>query len=114
MNVRPTLEAVAHAVADGATAAIAMDGAAGAVECRLRADALVALADRLAGVGLEVQWIAAADTRSENGHFTLAYHFAPPSHRPAVTARVEVEDAFPSLATRSFAASRFERQADRA
>jgi Ni,Fe-hydrogenase III large subunit/Ni,Fe-hydrogenase III component G len=110
MTGRPTLEAVAHAVADGAIAAIAMDGATGALECRVRADALVALANRLARVGLEVQWIAAADTRGATGHFTLAYHFAPPSHRPAVTARVDVADAFPSLATRSFAASRFERE----
>ena len=110
MSPRPTLDVVAHAVGDGATAAIAIDSAAGAIECRLRADALVAFADRLAGVGLEVQWIAAADTRATSGHFTLVYHFAPPSHRPAVTASVDVDDAFPSLATRSFAASRFERE----
>src|SRR5204862_530730 len=101
---------VAHAVGDGGTAAFAIDSAAGALECRLRADALVAFADRLAGVGLEVQWIAAADTRATSRHFTLVYHFAPPSHRPAVTASVDVDDAFPSLATRSFAASRFERE----
>src|SRR5439155_414924 len=38
---------------------------------------------------------------------------APPTHRPAVTARAAVDAeraAFPSLATRSFAASRFERE----
>ena len=94
MSPRPTLDVVAHAVGDGATAAITIDSAAGAIECRLRADALVAFADRLAGVGLEVQWIAAADTRATSRHFTLVYHFAPPSHRPAVTASVDVDDAF--------------------
>src|SRR5439155_1253659 len=67
----------------------------------------------LAAHGLEPQWIAAADTRATSGDFTLAYRFAPPTHRPAVTARAAVDAeraAFPSLATRSFAASRFERE----
>jgi len=110
MNARPTFEAVVRAVHGGAADAVAIDPAAGAIECRLPVGAVVAFADRLAGVGLEVQWIAAADTRAASGHLTLVYHFAPPVHRPAVTARVDVDEAFSSLATRSFAASRFERE----
>jgi Ni,Fe-hydrogenase III large subunit/Ni,Fe-hydrogenase III component G len=86
------------------------DAMTGGVECRLPASALPPLADRLAAVGLQPQWIAAADTREASGAFTLTYHFAPATHRPAVVARVAVDSAFPSLATRSFAASRFERE----
>jgi Ni,Fe-hydrogenase III large subunit/NADH:ubiquinone oxidoreductase subunit C len=110
MTARPTIDAVGCAVHEGGATAVTIDAAAGTVECRTPAHALLAFAGRLAGVGLEVQWIAAADTRASRGQMTLAYHFAPPVHRPAVTAHVDVDDAFPSLATRSFAASRFERE----
>jgi len=110
MSARPTLDAVARAVHESDAGAISVDALARMVECRIPAHAVLAFADRLAGVGLDVQWIAAADTRAARGHMTLAYHFATPVHRPAVTAQVDVDDAFPSLATRSFAASRFERE----
>jgi Ni,Fe-hydrogenase III large subunit len=83
------------------------------VECRLPPSGIVTCADRLAGLGLEPQWVAAADTRATSGQFTVAYLFAPPTHRPALLARIGVpteRPSFPSLATRSFAASRFERE----
>ncbi len=109
MSGEPAFAVVAQAVRDAGADAVG-DAMAGGVECRLPAPALRAFADRLAALGLQPQWIAAADTRTANGAFTLTYHFAPPTHRPAVVARVAVESAFPSLATRSFAASRFERE----
>jgi len=107
------LDTLAQVVRDAGADAIVTDAASGSVDCRLPASEVVAFAERLAGLGLEPQWIAAADTRAASGAFTLAYRFAPPTHRPAVTARVAVTPeraAFPSLATRSFAASRFERE----
>jgi len=110
VSARPALDAIARVVRDGGADAIVSDASTGALECGLPAASLPAFADRLGALGLEAQWIAAADTRTTSGRFTLAYHFAPPAHRPAVTARVAIDAAFPSLATRSFAASRFERE----
>jgi Ni,Fe-hydrogenase III large subunit/Ni,Fe-hydrogenase III component G len=84
-----------------------------AVACRLSPAALPAFAERLAGLDLQPQWIAAADTRADDGGFGLTYHFAPLTHRPSLTVRITLppgETTFPSLATRSFAASRFERE----
>src|SRR5262249_12353995 len=72
-----------------------------------------ALADRLATVGVRCQFVGAADTRAGGADFTLAYVFASPKLSPAVTVLVSVPataPSFPSLATRSFAASRFERE----
>src|SRR5204863_20520 len=80
---------------------------------RLPAAALPTLADRLAPLGAVCQFLAAADTRDRSGDFTLACAFAPPALRPRALALVSVDAAdarFPSLATRSFAASRFERE----
>ena len=113
MTAAPGLDALAQAVREVGGDEVVGDAASSAVDCRLPAPALPALTDRLAALGLEPQWIAAADTRAASGAFTLAYRFAPPTHRPAVTARLAVGAegaAFPSLATRSFAASRFERE----
>src|SRR5205823_11494933 len=70
-------------------------------------------ADRPAPLGAVCQFLAAADTRDRSGDFTLACAFAPPALRPRALALVSVDAAdarFPSLATRSFAASRFERE----
>lgn len=72
-----------------------------------------ALCDQLKPLGLEPQVLAAADTGSVSGRFTLAYVWAPPTIRPTITLLVALPDdtlQFPSLATRSFAASRFERE----
>ena len=110
MTAKPPLDVVACAVREAGAEAVNADTARGAIDCRLATSMLVPFADRLAALGLETQWIAAADTRETSGNFTLAYHFTPPSHRPEVTGRVAVDAAFPSLATRSFAASRFERE----
>ena len=104
------VDALAQAVRDGGAESVVVDAAVAGVDGRLPAAALPALADRLAALGLLPQWIAAADTRASTDAFTLAYHFAPATHRPAMTARVAVRRDFPSLATRSFAASRFERE----
>jgi Ni,Fe-hydrogenase III large subunit/Ni,Fe-hydrogenase III component G len=84
-----------------------------AVEAHCEADRVPAVADGLACLGAQVQLMAATDTRAERGDFTLAYVFAPPGGRPQahVLARVPAGDPrFPSLATRSFPASRFERE----
>jgi Ni,Fe-hydrogenase III large subunit/Ni,Fe-hydrogenase III component G len=83
------------------------------LHCRLPRERIPALADGLRPLGLEVQCLVASDTPARSGDFTLAYVFAPPTARPAVTALVSVPaeaPEFPSLATRSFAASRFERE----
>jgi Ni,Fe-hydrogenase III large subunit/Ni,Fe-hydrogenase III component G len=105
---------------DSLQRALAADGigrlrapAGDSLECRLPSDAVPALAERLAAVGLEPQLLAATDTRVASGDFTLTYVFAPPATRPRVTALASVPPdvpCFPSLATRSFAASRFERE----
>src|SRR5262249_30172470 len=84
-----------------------------AARCRLSRETLTAVADRIAELGLEVQLLCATDTRHRSGDFTLTYVFTPPRGRPQLTALVAVpagEPRFPSLALRSFAASRFERE----
>jgi len=84
-----------------------------AIECRLPSRDLPALADGLAALGVHCQFLAAADTRSTGDDFTLVYTFASPRLSPAATVLVSIPAAaasFPSLATRSFAASRFERE----
>ena len=91
--------------------AIARDG--DSLRARVRPAEVPALADALAGLGLEPQLVTAADTRRSSGDFTLVYVFAPPTHRPVVTVLASLAPAdprMPSLATRSFAASRFERE----
>jgi Ni,Fe-hydrogenase III large subunit/Ni,Fe-hydrogenase III component G len=101
---RAVIEAGATGVASSSTSAI---------ECRLPREEIPALADRLATLGVSCQFLAAADTRATGGDFTLAYVFAPTRLSPAVNVLVAVPAAaacFPSLATRSFAASRFERE----
>src|SRR3989442_10015625 len=106
------LDALGHAVAESGATGVATR-APDALECRLRAGELPALADRLAQLGAPCQFLAAADTRASSGDFTLVYAFAPVTLAPraAVLVSVAPDDArFPSLATRSFAASRFERE----
>ncbi len=101
---RAVIEAGATGVASSSTSAI---------ECRLPREEIPALADRLAKLGARCQFLAAADTCVTGGDFTLAYVFAPPRLAPSVNVLVAVPAAaacFPSLATRSFAASRFERE----
>jgi Ni,Fe-hydrogenase III large subunit/Ni,Fe-hydrogenase III component G len=106
--------------AAGGSVAIGPDGR---LQATIREPSLRPLADRLGALGLEVQLVTAADTRATGAHaeasdgsgerFTLAYVFAPPTLEPAVTVLVSIpaeRPAFPSLATRSFAASRFERE----
>jgi Ni,Fe-hydrogenase III large subunit/Ni,Fe-hydrogenase III component G len=68
-----------------------------------------------AEVDAEVDLLAAADTRAVTGAFTLVYRFTPRPPAPwlAVVAEVAVppdDPTFPSLGTRSFAASRYERE----
>jgi Ni,Fe-hydrogenase III large subunit/Ni,Fe-hydrogenase III component G len=108
-----TLEALVRAARDGGAADLIEDAATARVECQVPASEIPALADRLARLGLEAQLIAAADTRGAAGGFTLLYAFAPPTHRPVLAARISLPPervSFASLATRSFAASRFERE----
>jgi Ni,Fe-hydrogenase III large subunit/Ni,Fe-hydrogenase III component G len=85
----------------------------GTVHCRLPRGEIPACAERLAGLGLDLELLAGTDTRPETGDFTLTYVFAPAAPRALVVALVSVPaDAprFPSLATRSYPASRFERE----
>jgi Ni,Fe-hydrogenase III large subunit/Ni,Fe-hydrogenase III component G len=87
--------------------------AAGAVHARVPLEAIATVAARLAPLGAELQLLAATDTRERSGDFTLTYVFAPPGGGPVATVLASVPaDAprFPSLAVRSFAASRFERE----
>ena len=108
-----TLDVLARIARDGGATDVAEDAARGRVDCRLPAWELPAFADRLTALALEPQLVAAADTRATAGDFTLVYAFAPPTHRPMLTARVALgpgRASFASLATRSFAASRFERE----
>ena len=102
------LDELVAAGADDATV-----GADGAVRCRLPRWEVPALADRLRGLGLSLELLAGTDTRPERGDFTLTYVFAAAAPRHPVIVLVSVPaDAphFPSLATRSFPASRFERE----
>src|SRR5262249_56987063 len=85
------LERWGAAVRDCRADAVSTDAERAAIDCTLPPSALLACADRLAALGLEPQWIAAADTGAASARFRLAYHFAPPGHRPAVTARVDVD-----------------------
>jgi Ni,Fe-hydrogenase III large subunit/NADH:ubiquinone oxidoreductase subunit C len=107
-----TTAALVRLARDAAATDIVEDAAAARVACVLPGSEIPLAADRLGRLGLEPQLIAAADTRAATGAFTLRYLFAPPTHRPALEARVAVGERgeFASLATRSFAASRFERE----
>jgi Ni,Fe-hydrogenase III component G len=101
----------AHAAAAGA-ADVAVRGD-GSVQCRVPRGEILAFADGLAGRGLSLELLAATDTRPETGDFTLTYVFAPPAPRHPLVTLVSVPaetPQFPSLATRSFPASRFERE----
>jgi Ni,Fe-hydrogenase III large subunit/Ni,Fe-hydrogenase III component G len=94
-----------------AVAAIHREG--DTLSARAELDSIVVLTDALRGEGLELQLFTVADTRSTHGEFTLVYVWAPPTHRPLVTVLVSLPaeaTMFPSLATRSFAGSRFERE----
>ena len=107
-----TVDALRRSVVGAGAASIATSST-GAVQCRLPAWEIPALADRLATLGARCEFLAAADTRATGGDFTLVYVFAPPQLAPSVTVLVAVPAAvarFASLATRSFAASRFERE----
>src|SRR5262249_24000087 len=97
----------------GTSAASVATPTTGGIECRLPAWEIPALADRLAPLGVRCQFLPAADTGAAGGDFCLVYVFAPPQLAPSVTVLVAVPAAlarFASLATRSFAASRFERE----
>src|SRR5436309_4400195 len=112
LPVPMTLDSLRRAVVGAGAAGVAAPSAS-AIQCRLPAWELPALADRLAPLGARCQFLAAADTRATGDEFTLAYMFAPPQLSPSVTVLVAVPAAvarFASLATRSFAASRFERE----
>jgi Ni,Fe-hydrogenase III large subunit/Ni,Fe-hydrogenase III component G len=102
---------VRHALARvGATA---VEGDDEELRARVPATEIRGLADALGALGLEVQLFTAADTRAASSDFTLAWVFAPPTHRPRVTVLASLpaeRPRFASLATRSFAASRFERE----
>jgi Ni,Fe-hydrogenase III large subunit/Ni,Fe-hydrogenase III component G len=102
---------VDHLVAAGAReVALRADGTVG---CRFPRWEVPALADRLAELGFALELMAGTDTRPETGDYTLTYLFASPAPRRLVLVLVSVPpDAphFPSLATRSFPASRFERE----
>ncbi len=103
---------LAQALAAAGARDVAVRGADEA-HARLPATALPVLADRLAALGAACQFLAGADTRHASGNFTLVYAFASPALRPRAVVRVSVDPVaatFPSLATRSFAASRFERE----
>jgi Ni,Fe-hydrogenase III large subunit/Ni,Fe-hydrogenase III component G len=103
--------AIEFALVDHGGTAIVRDGES--LRARVRPADVRPLADVLAGLGLELQLFTAADTRRAGGDFTLVYVFAPPTHRPAVTVLVSLaahDLRVTSLATRSFAASRFERE----
>ncbi|MGH7393535.1 MAG: NADH-quinone oxidoreductase subunit C, partial [Candidatus Rokuibacteriota bacterium] len=110
MTVEP--EVIAHALeAAGATEVVRSGD--GAVAGRLAPASVPGLADVLRRRGMEVQLLAATDTRATAGGFTLTYVFAPPGGRPAATVLATLASGatrFPSLATRSYAASRFERE----
>ena len=97
----------------GSLGATAITGTGDDVRAAVASSQVRALADALGALGLELQLFTAADTRATTGHFTLVYVFAPPTHRPCVTLRAPLppdEPRIASLATRSFAASRFERE----
>jgi Ni,Fe-hydrogenase III large subunit/Ni,Fe-hydrogenase III component G len=83
------------------------------VQARVPLAEIPTVAARLATLGAELQLLAATDARAASGDFTLTYVFAPPGGAPVATVLASVpadSPRFPSLATRSFAASRFERE----
>jgi Ni,Fe-hydrogenase III large subunit/Ni,Fe-hydrogenase III component G len=86
------------------------------LRCQVERHALPRLADLLrAELGADLTLLAGADTRRDAGAFTLVYRFAtpPPKRCEVVIAEVLVppgDPSFPSLATRWFAASRYERE----
>ncbi len=103
---------IAQALAAAGATDVTPDGDE-ALACRLAPDGVPALADVLRERGLEVQLLAATDMRATAGSFTLTYVFAPSGGRPAATVLAPLASGatrFPSLATRSYAASRFERE----
>ena len=105
-----TVTTIQEALAAEGALALTADGTA--VRARIEARRVREVADALARLGLEVQLFTAADTRGTTGDFTLVYVFATPAATPTVTLLAVVPAAEPSvasLATRSFAASRFER-----
>jgi len=107
-----TIDSLRRSVVEAGAASVATS-TTGGLQCRLPAWEIPALADRLAPLGVRCQFLAAADTRGTGGDFTLVYVFAPPQLTRSVTVLVAVPAAaarFASLATRSFAASRFERE----
>jgi Ni,Fe-hydrogenase III large subunit/Ni,Fe-hydrogenase III component G len=107
----PTLDALTEALRQAGARDVSVRSS-DQVDGRLAADEIPALAERLAAVGAQCQFLAGADTRQRSGDFTLVYAFAAPALRPRACVLVAVDPAsgFPSLATRSFAASRFERE----
>jgi Ni,Fe-hydrogenase III large subunit/Ni,Fe-hydrogenase III component G len=108
-----TLGSLARAVREARATDVTADEPGGRLDCRVAPSDIPALADQLGRLGFEPQVLIALDSRTAAGDFTVQYAFAPPTHRPLVTARVPLgagETRFPSLATRSFAASRFERE----
>jgi len=89
--------------------------ARGPRELRVRVprENLTALADYLRGEGARPELIVAEDTRLEQGAFTLRYIFEMEDGAGFVIASVSVpagDRTFPSLATRWYLASRFERE----
>ena len=107
-----SVDLLQHAVIAAGASGVASSSAL-SIECRLPSREIPALADRLLTLGVRCQFLGAADTRASGDDFTLAYVFAPPRLSPALTVLVSVPTAtasFASLATRSFAASRFERE----
>jgi len=108
--VPATLETLSDALRSAGAELTAVGGTH--LECRVPAPRIPALADGLAKLGVELQLLTAADTRDADGAFTLAYVFAPATAGVVATVLTSVSPgtaSFPSLATRSFAASRFER-----
>jgi Ni,Fe-hydrogenase III large subunit/Ni,Fe-hydrogenase III component G len=104
--------ALARALVDAGATALAPT-ATGALRCHATRAAVPAIAEALAPLGVELQLLVATDTREAANDFTLAYVWAAPATWPRATVLVSVpagDPRFPSLATRSFAASRFERE----
>jgi Ni,Fe-hydrogenase III large subunit/Ni,Fe-hydrogenase III component G len=106
---------------EAAALGVAVVGRSGPAELRLQAprEAVPALADLLAAeMEGRVDLLAGADTRALTGAWTLLYRFTPRPPTPVrplpvvtVDVPVPIEDpTFPSLATRSWAASRYERE----
>jgi Ni,Fe-hydrogenase III large subunit/Ni,Fe-hydrogenase III component G len=88
----------------------------GELRCQVERRSIPRLADVLrAEVGAELTLLAGADTRRDTGSFTLVYRFEsrPPETGTVVVAEVDVpadDPTFPSLGTRWFAGTRYERE----